>query len=167
MNKPNNETRSIVLSGGVIVPYPSPVSDRATKMGQGNTRVDTKPELALRSKLHQRGLRFRKNLGIRAGRLLTHPDIVFTRSRTAVFVDGCFWHGCGVHGTTPKSNVEYWSPKLAGNKVRDSRVNEALTEEGWLVIRCWEHEDPSVVADRICREIGKRMSTPRRPVGER
>jgi len=92
-------------------------------------------------------------MGIRAGRLLVHPDVVFTRSRVAVFADGCFWHGCTLHGITPKSNTDYWGPKLAANVVRDRRVDEALANHGWQVIRCWEHDDPAEVADHVLREM--------------
>jgi DNA mismatch endonuclease (patch repair protein) len=75
-----------------------------------------------------------------------HPDIVFTRAKVAVFLDGCFWHACPEHGTAPKSNVAYWQPKLKANTERDQRVNEALTRDGWSVRRVWEHEDPALVA---------------------
>lgn len=77
------------------------------------------------------------------------PDIVFTRSRIAVFVDGCFWHGCSDHGTLPERNQEYWTPKLAANAARDRRNDEALEREGWVVIRVWEHEPVAAASDRI------------------
>jgi DNA mismatch endonuclease (patch repair protein) len=153
MKKLKGDERRVGLGGGITAPYPSPTSKAASKMGGGNRRVDTKPEMAVRSALHKRGLRFRKDMGIRAGRLLVHPDVVFTRSKVAVFVDGCFWHCCSLHGTTPKSNIEYWSPKLAANKDRDRRVNKELQTHGWRVIRCWEHDDPEDVADQIEREL--------------
>jgi len=147
--------RRVGLGGGISAPYPAPTSEAATKVGRGNRRADTKPEVAVRSALHKRGLRFRKDMGVRAGRLLVHPDVVFTRLRIAVFVDGCFWHGCALHGTTPRSNVEYWGPKLAANKERDRRVDAELTAHGWLVIRCWEHDDPEEVASLVLREVRK------------
>jgi len=141
--------RKVVLSSGERVPYPGPSSAAATKIGIANRRRDTAAELRLRSELHARGLRFRKDLLLRVGTVRVHPDIVFTRAKVAVFLDGCFWHACPEHGTVPKSNVTYWAPKLAANIERDQRVNEALTMDGWLVRRVWEHEDPGLVAADI------------------
>lgn len=137
----------------MTAPYPSPTSAAASKVGRGNRRVDSKPEVAVRSALHRRGLRFRKDMSIRAGRILVHPDVVFTRSKVAIFVDGCFWHGCVLHGTTPKSNVEYWVQKLEANKERDRRVDQELAANGWNVIRCWEHDDPEAVVDQVLHKL--------------
>jgi DNA mismatch endonuclease (patch repair protein) len=81
------------------------------------------------------------------------PDVVFTRARVAVFVDGCFWHCCPVHGTKPRKNVDYWKPKLARNVARDTAVNEALEAAGWKVVRGWEHEAPAEMADRVTEAI--------------
>jgi DNA mismatch endonuclease (patch repair protein) len=132
-------TLNTVLGG--LLAYPHPSSPAVTAAMKGNRRVDTKPELALRSALHAAGLRFRKDFQIRtsAGSRVK-ADIVFTRSRIAVFVDGCFWHGCPEHGNTPKANTGYWGPKLARNKQRDKRVSNELRADGWSVIRIWEHE---------------------------
>lgn len=102
-------------------------------------RTDTKPEKALRSALHAAGLRFRKDHRIDVGSLKPRPDIVFTRARVAVFVDGCYWHCCPVHGTQPKTNAGYWTPKLARNVERDREQDEALIEADWTVVRIWEH----------------------------
>lgn len=153
MKEPSSGRQRVGLGGGITAPYPLPTSDAASKVGRGNRRADTKPEMAVRSALHRRGLRFRKGFGVRVGRLLVHPDAVFTRSKIAVFVDGCFWHGCKLHGATPKSNMEYWGPKLEANSGRDRRVNEALVRHGWRVIRCWEHDDPNDVANRVELEL--------------
>jgi DNA mismatch endonuclease (patch repair protein) len=76
-------------------------------------------------------------------------DIVFPRARLAVFVDGCFWHGCPVHGCDPKVNSWYWRPKLAHNQQRDADTNRALETAGWTVMRVWEHENPNEAAVRI------------------
>lgn len=76
---------------------------------------------------------------MRAGKIRVKPDIVFTRARVAVFVDGCFWHSCPQHGRRPTSNQEYWVAKLDGNVARDRRVDQALLAEGWVVLRLWEH----------------------------
>lgn len=108
---------------------------------------DTKPELELRRALFGVGLRFRVRTGLKG-----RPDVVFTRARVAVFVDGCFWHGCPVHGTKPKSNTAYWTAKLARNKERDAEVAAALTGQGWLVMRYWDHDVHADVG-RIVEEL--------------
>ena len=158
MSRSSREGLVVGLGQGTTAPYPVPTSSAASAVGRGNRRIDTKPELAVRSALHRRGLRFRKNIGIRAGGLLVRPDAVFTRRRVAIFIDGCFWHGCEIHGTTPKSNVEYWGPKLAANRERDRRVDEELTAHGWLVLRCWEHDQPEDFADQVSLQIRLRIA---------
>src|SRR4051794_8358396 len=110
---------------------------------RGNRRRDSKPELALRSQLHRRGWRFRVDLLVIADGVRTRPDIVFTRRRVAVFVDGCFWHCCPQHGKPPKSHTDYWSKKLARNVQRDERDSRALRRAGWTVVRLWEHVAPA------------------------
>jgi len=117
---------------------------------------DTKPELALRSELWRRGLRYRVDTGILERR--RRVDIVFTRSRVAVFVDGCFWHGCGDHGSLPKSNREWWEMKLAANAARDAAANDDLSRAGWLVMRVWEHESVTSAADAIEAAVRSRSS---------
>jgi DNA mismatch endonuclease (patch repair protein) len=120
-----------------------------------NRRIDTRPEKRLRSYCHRRGLRFRKDLRIRAGDVSVHVDVVFTAAKVAVFVDGCFWHQCPEHGTMPKRNVDFWDAKLRRNVERDRIVDGALADAGWTVIRCWEHEDPSAVLPRIASALGR------------
>lgn len=105
----------------------------------GNKRTGTKPETALRSALHASGLRFRKDHRLDLGDVKPRPDIVFTRAKVAVFVDGCYWHCCPEHGTQPKTNADYWSTKLARNVQRDREHDRALTDAGWTVLRVWEH----------------------------
>ena len=107
----------------------------------------TGPELALRRELHRRGLRFRVNVRNLPGR----PDIVLSRARIAVFVDGCFWHGCPVHAVAPKANATWWESKLSDNRERDERNEASLRDTGWLVVRAWEHENPTTVAEEIER----------------
>jgi len=97
----------------------------------------TGPELALRKALWISGLRYRLKTKIR---LPGSPDLVFPGAKVAVFVDGCFWHGCPLHGSIPKSHVEFWSSKIARNKTRDIEVDAKLVLAGWLVIRLWEHQ---------------------------
>lgn len=119
---------------------------------QANRRADTRPELELRSALHARGLRFRKDHPLSApGRRSIRVDVVFTRARMAVFVDGCFWHSCPEHGLIPKANSDYWIPKLRRNRERDQQIDAALEAEGWTVVRVWEHEPVDEAAARIER----------------
>jgi DNA mismatch endonuclease (patch repair protein) len=120
-------------------------------------RRDTRLERAIRSELHRAGLRFRVDFPIRpdGGRLI-RPDIVFTRHRVAVFVDGCFWHGCPEHGRRAEvKNEHYWRPKIDGNIERDQCQSAALRNAGWTVLRYWEH-DP---ADRTARQIVASLKT--------
>lgn len=136
--------------------YPHPTSPAVSRRMRRNPRRDTRPERRLRSALHSRGLRFRVDHAIEAGTVRVRPDVVFTRLRVAVFVDGCFWHSCPLHGTRPAANRAYWEPKLLRNRVRDQQVTEALQGAGWLVVRVWEHEDPAEVADGLVRALGGR-----------
>lgn len=124
---------------------------------RGNRRTDTKPELYLRSALHARGMRFRKDFLIRPshGRSVK-VDITFTRPRVAVFVDGCFWHGCPEHGHTPKANSHYWYPKLKRNRERDERVDSALTRDGWKVVRIWEHTPLDEAVEIVVSAVAER-----------
>ena len=146
--------RTVNLGGGLLVPYPSPGTAAATRIGKANRRADTKAEVRLRSALHARGLRFRKDLLIRTVDIRVHPDVVFTAVQLAVFVDGCFWHGCPEHQHVPKTNQDYWVPKLRANEQRDRRVDAALRASGWGV--AWEHEDEAAAAARIHAEIDRR-----------
>ena len=113
-------------------------------------RTDTRPELLLRSALHARGLRFRKDYAVRAGGRIVRPDVAFTRYRVAVFLDGCFWHGCPEHGRPPKSNNSYWLPKLAKNARRDAEQTQILQDLGWIVIRVWEHVAIGDAVSTVC-----------------
>ena len=100
--------------------------------------------------MHRRGLRFRKDYAVRlpSGKTV-HLDVAFTKKKIAVFVDGCFWHCCPVHGTLPKSNREYWIPKLRQNVERDRATDEGLKAAGWRVMRFWEHVQFEEAADTI------------------
>jgi DNA mismatch endonuclease (patch repair protein) len=98
-------------------------------------------------------LRFRKDLRIQTEEMAVKADVVFTRSRLAVFVDGCFWHRCPEHASDPKRNAAYWGPKLEGNVRRDRRVDAALRRDGWSVLRIWEHEAPAEAAERIAQRL--------------
>jgi DNA mismatch endonuclease (patch repair protein) len=115
-------------------------------------RRDTPPELAIRSALHRRGLRFRVDRAPVEG-IRRRADIVFVTARVAVFVDGCFWHGCPTHGSWPKANGDWWRRKILANQQRDADTNRKLERGGWLVVRVWEHEDPEAAAERIERMV--------------
>lgn len=122
----------------------------------------TGPELALRRELHRRGHRYRVQVRVLEGTRRT-ADLVFGPARVAVFVDGCFWHSCPVHGTTPASNADWWRNKLAGNVERDRDTDRRLSGAGWLVIRVWEHEDPVTAADRVTTQVDRIRGRASRP----
>jgi DNA mismatch endonuclease (patch repair protein) len=109
---------------------------------------DTAIEREIRSRLHARGLRFRVHRRLLAGSR-REVDVVFPGARVAVFVDGCFWHGCPEHATWPASNADFWREKIETNRRRDRDTDVRLTAAGWRVARVWEHEDPAVAADRV------------------
>jgi DNA mismatch endonuclease, patch repair protein len=116
---------------------------------------DTPVERRIRSLLHRRGLRFRVDASPSAA-LRSRADIVFRRARVAVYIDGCFWHGCPVHGTWPKTNATWWRAKIEGNQRRDVAVTAELLSLGWAVVRIWEHEDPFRAVDAIVGELSAR-----------
>jgi DNA mismatch endonuclease (patch repair protein) len=115
---------------------------------QANRWRDTGPERELRTLLHRLGYRYRVNLPIPAGRR-RRADIAFTRKKVAVFIDGCYWHGCPIHASWPKTNSEFWRQKIEANKIRDHETDELLARAGWRVVRAWEHQDPAAVASMI------------------
>lgn len=119
---------------------------------RGNRRRDTSLELRVRRALHARGLRYRVDFAPLTG-LRSRADVVFTRARVAIYLDGCFWHGCPIHATTPASNADYWIPKLRRNRERDTAITAALEAAGWTVMRFWEHEEPALVVDRIVARV--------------
>jgi DNA mismatch endonuclease, patch repair protein len=116
---------------------------------QANHRTETRPERLLRSALHARGYRFRKDRRVQAGGRWVRPDIVFGTVRVAVFVDGCFWHRCPIHSKRPRKNAAYWQVKFARNVARDEADAAALADAGWAVVRVWEHDEPEMAAERI------------------
>lgn len=130
---------------------------------QGNRKTDSRPEADLRRELHARGLRYRKNPSLRTSIGLVKPDLVFAGPKVVVFVDGCFWHSCPLHGNTPRCNCDYWEPKLLRNRERDRLVTEALTLEGWTVVRIWEHEPLANAASAV--EEAVRVGTAQGPCG--
>ena len=117
-------------------------------------RRDTAPEIALRRALHAQGLRFRIDHAVLAG--ARRADIVFASAKTAVFVDGCFWHCCPKHRSFPKANAAWWAEKLRMNRRRDLDTNRQLRKAGWHVERVWEHESALKAATRIIAVIQTR-----------
>lgn len=131
---------------------PDSAAAATTKRMEATSGRDNPRERMLRSVLHRRGLRFRLHR-----RLLTNSrrtvDIVFPRARIAIFVDGCFWHGCPSHGTWPKNNAEWWREKIEANIARDRDTDRRLLEQGWTVLRVWEHETVEFAVDCIDRAV--------------
>lgn len=123
---------------------PDASSDAARQRMRSTRQRDTPCELALRSALRSLGLRYRVDMPIVSERV--RPDIAFPNRRVAVFVDGCFWHGCPEHGTWPKSNADWWRAKIQGNIKRDRKIDRRLRQKGWIVLRFWAHEDMGAVA---------------------
>jgi len=156
-----------------LVPPSPPASSGAVRkrMQRMSTKRDTRPELALRRELHRLGLRYRVDAAPLADQPRRRADVVFGAAKVAVFVDGCFWHGCPRHGNTPTSNSGYWTLKLQGNRQRDADTNAKLKAAGWRVVRVWEHEAPSAAAARVAKILWARaggtakLSDPTRKVG--
>jgi DNA mismatch endonuclease, patch repair protein len=121
-----------------------------------NRRRDTKPELVIRSLLHRMGLRFRVDQRPIPD-LARRADVVFRKARVAVFVNGCFWHGCPRHASWPKSNAEWWREKIEGNRKRDRETDKHLRRAGWHPVRIWEHDDPSAAAAKIAALVKSRI----------
>lgn len=144
------------MSGTEVIANPKPSSIAALNRMKAAKPKDTAPEKALRSELHKRGLRYQidirpiENLNRRA-------DIVFRSAKVAVFVDGCFWHGCPIHGTQAKANAEFWKHKIKRNHERDAETDQLLKKAGWKVVRVWEHENPEKASTKIQKIILKRL----------
>ena len=128
-------------------------SSRMARIGQR----DTAAELRVRRLLHAAGLRYRIQYPV-PGRPRRTIDVAFTRLRVAVFVDGCYWHGCPLHATQSKTNAEWWRSKIDANRQRDADTNRALIERGWFVIRIWEHQSPVEAAAEIERAVARRVN---------
>lgn len=111
-------------------------------------RRDTACEIGIRRELHRRGRRFRTDVKLEPD-LRTRADVAWRGRRIAVFVDGCFWHGCPEHGSIPHNNAEWWAAKIETNRARDTRTSSLLRERDWVVLRFWEHVDPVEAVDEI------------------
>jgi DNA mismatch endonuclease (patch repair protein) len=123
---------------------------------QQQRRRDTSSELALRRASHRLGLRYKVDAPLPVVGLRRRADLLFTGARIAVFVDGCFWHGCPVHGTEPKNNAEWWKEKFETNRRRDGDTDSRLGHAGWLSVRVWEHDDMSAAAERLADQVRSR-----------
>ncbi|MEU7023474.1 very short patch repair endonuclease [Streptomyces sp. NPDC046203] len=121
---------------------------------------DTGVEKALRSALHRAGLRYRVHRRPLKG-VRREADIVFGPAKVAVFVDGCFWHGCPEHATWPKRNSQFWREKIEKNRARDADTDARLREAGWLAVRVWEHETAAEAAARVATVVAERQALSR------
>lgn len=134
-------------------------SDRARRATAANRGQGSRLEIAVRSRVHAKGLRYfvgrRPVPGLRRS-----ADLLFPRARLVVLLDGCFWHGCPDHLRMPSANPAYWPTKIARNIARDRETDRALTEAGWRVLRFWEHEDPEDIARRI-EDVVTELGDPR------
>lgn len=132
--------------------HPAATTKAVRERMQAQRRRDTSCEMEVRSAAHRLGLRYR--LDVRPiPDLRRRADLVFRSVRLAVFIDGCFWHGCQHHGSTPKANAEWWKRKIDANRRRDRDTDARLQREGWHVIRVWEHEDAQSAAERIAKAV--------------
>ncbi|WP_156687469.1 very short patch repair endonuclease [Mycobacterium sp. Marseille-P9652] len=119
---------------------------------QAQKTAGTRMELQVRRRLHALGYRYRVDRRPLPDEKF-RGDIVWSGRRLVVFLDGCFWHGCSIHGTTPKSNTGWWRNKIEGNRARDRRVDELLRRNGWTVLRFWEHDDTEAIVEAITQYL--------------
>lgn len=131
-----------------VGPHPGASSRAVSERMSQARRRDTKPEVDVRRLLHARGLRYRVTYPV-PGLARRTIDIAFTRAKVAVFLDGCFWHSCPEHRTSPRSNADWWRTKLERNAARDTETTAALEADGWTVLRFWEHESPEEIAAAV------------------
>jgi DNA mismatch endonuclease, patch repair protein len=129
-------------------------------------RRDTSCEMAIRRAVHAMGLRYRVDHPLPFDKR-RRADLLFTRAKVAVFVDGCFWHGCPEHGTLPKANRSWWREKIDANKRRDADTTTKMREQQWEVVRVWEHENPEEAALRVSTTVARRTRKWRDPGGSR
>jgi DNA mismatch endonuclease (patch repair protein) len=134
-------------------------SESVRKRMQSTPQRDTPAELRIRRILHSIGLRYSVNVKPLAGSS-RRADIAFRRAKVAVFVDGCFWHGCPVHGTWPRANARFWREKIHANMKRDADTNLQLERQGWIAIRIWEHDEATRAARRVAKLVRARLDAP-------
>lgn len=140
------------------VPSSSPEASRLmAKVRQKGTDA----EIALRRELYRRGMRYRVDYEVlRKPRRVA--DVAFPGLKIAIFVDGCFWHGCPEHATWPKQNAEFWRKKIETNRLRDADTNSRLLDVGWMVLRFWEHQSPTEATETVAQTVAmvKRRAPP-------
>ena len=129
----------------------NPHSAASPRMRRQRER-NTGPELALRRRLTRAGLRYRIHYRPLPG-LVREADIAFPGLRVAVFVDGCFWHGCSEHRSLPRSNADFWLAKITKNGLRDRDTDNLLGQSGWQVLRLWEHLTEEQMAEKVIRLV--------------
>lgn len=132
---------------------PEASSPQALRRMQGQRRSGTRPEWAIRRLVHARGLRYRVDVPLPVAGTRRRADMLFAGPKVVVFIDGCYWHACPIHGTKPKANASWWADKLAANVQRDRDTDRRLSELGWRVVRVWEHENPTQASERVIREV--------------
>lgn len=135
--------------------HPGSSSEAVSRRMSTLKRTDNEAELAVRRVLYAAGCRYRVQYPV-PGLPRRTIDIAFTRAKVAVFIDGCFWHGCPEHGTAPRANSDWWGVKLAANRGRDLDTTARLTDQGWRVLRVWEHEPPVETLERVRRLLEER-----------
>lgn len=141
-------------------PAPRASSAAVAAVMRANRSSNTGPERRLRSALHQRGLRFRKDYCLSADGVRIRIDVAFPRHRLAVLVDGCFWHACPVHFALPRTNTTYWSAKMARNRARDAANGAGLASLGWRLVRVWEHTPADEAAQLVLTQLDATFATP-------
>ncbi len=148
----NSTSKKLEIDSARPEPLDSSTSARLSRQ----QRAGTRPEVALRKELWSQGHRYSLHRPIPGTRRTI--DIALVKHRVAIFVDGCFWHGCPKHGSTPSNNAEWWIRKLEANRRRDVDTNHILKSQGWTVVRVWEHEAVKTAANRVRRAVDKRRS---------
>lgn len=152
MPSPAQPVYGLQVSDFTVPRHPGASSEVVSARMSRAARRDTAPEVALRKELHRRGMRFRVVYPVPGNRRRS-IDVAFTRAKVAVFVDGCFWHGCPEHGSQPTANKGWWEAKLQANTARDRDTDRLLAEAGWRVLRIWEHASASEAADIVAAAL--------------
>lgn len=141
-------------AGAISMPRIQPSSPEASRRMAKVRQKGTGAEVELRRELYRSGLRYRVSFEV-----LKKPrrvaDVAFPGLKIAVFVDGCFWHGCPEHATWPKQNAEFWRNKIETNRLRDADTDGRLEAIGWKVVRVWEHESPVTAAETISKLVAE------------
>jgi DNA mismatch endonuclease, patch repair protein len=154
---PGGPDRRPLGDAGRRASSPPPSSEAAGRRMRATRRTATAAEELVRTELDRLGLAYEVDEAPIAD-LRRRADVVFENERVAVYVDGCFWHGCPMHGTWPKANADFWRNKIEANRRRDADTNERLAHEGWHVMRFWEHDDPVQAARAVARAVGDARS---------